>query len=242
MRVCILLMVAGLSGCSTAVTRPANVAPAFSTSVIQTSSSTAGRERANATAEPTVSVTLRAGQNWTFRRIDLWRNEETERFRQELAFLEGGRWMVRWTILNSDDPVRRGSITGELFDPTNHGFADAKLEGRHEALRFPLAPGKNWTFAYTVRSNNKTVKIAQNAVVKGWETVRVPAGSFRALRVEHDGRYNASEGGYGWSGKIREIYWYAPAAGRVVMREYRDTKGDGGTWDQWREEMIEWRL
>jgi hypothetical protein len=35
---------------------------------------------------------------------------------------------------------------------------------------------------------------------------------------------------------------YAAAARRVVMRECRDTKGDGSLWDQWRDELVEMRL
>ena len=38
------------------------------------------------------------------------------------------------------------------------------------------------------------------------------------------------------------IAFGAPAARRVVMREYRDTKGDGAPWDQWRDELVAIRL
>ena len=193
-----------------------------------------------AAMDSVVAPTLKPGQHWTFRRIALWRNEETERFRQELVFEEADRWMTRWTILNSDDPVRRGSITGELLDPASHAYADKKISGRYEPLRFPLATGKTWSFKYEVDGGLRKTAIQQQASVTGWETVTVPAGTYRALRVEHHGRYTASEIAYSWSGTIRETYWYVPAISRVVMREYRDTRGDGGTWDQWRDELVDY--
>lgn len=231
-----------LSACSGLETRPVKVTSVYPPGSIRPDASVT-RSLADAKVESATAPVLKAGQQWAYRRVDLWRKEEAERFRQELAFEDGGRWMVRWTILNSDDPVRRGSITGELMDPANQSFADSRMSGHNESLRFPLSPGKSWSFDYSLRSQpGREIKISQTATVRGWETVTVPAGSFRALRVEHAGRYTANEGGYSWSGTIRETCWYAPSARRMVMREYRDTKGDGGTWDQWRDELVEMRL
>lgn len=230
-----------LAACSALETRPVKVTEVFPPGSNRPTSSQTTRSSSDGRATSPV-LELKVGQQWTYRRVDLWRNQETERFRQELVFAEAGRWMVRWTILNSDDAQRRGSITGELFDPASHGFADGKISGNHFPLRFPLNPGKSWSFDYAVHGNTRDVKIKQTAVVRGWEQVRVPAGSFRALRVEHEGLYSATEAGFSWNGKIRETYWYAPEVGRVVMREYRDTKGDGGPWDQWRDELVAMRL
>lgn len=236
-----LALLAALSACTTFETRPVKVTEVFPPGSIKPNPVQGSRAGTDGLAASPLPM-LKVGQQWTFRRIDLWRNKETERFRQELVFEDGGRWMVRWTILDSEDGQRRGSVTGELFDPASHGFADSRISGNHAPLRFPLSSGETWSFDYVVRSNGREVKVRQTATVRGWEEINVPAGSFRALRVEHDGRYSASEGGYGWSGKIRETYWYAPDAGRVVMREYHDTKGDGGTWDQWRDELVASRL
>ena len=72
--------------------------------------------------------------------------------------------------------------------------------------------------------------------------MNVPAGRFRALKVMHEGRYRATDSGFSWTGDIRETYWYAPEARRVVKMEYRDTKGDGATYDQWRDELVSMRL
>jgi hypothetical protein len=231
-----------LSACTALETRPVKV----TTVNVPGSISVAGaviNGSAEARADVAAAPVLKAGQQWTYRRMDLWRKEEVERFRQELLFEDIDRWTVRWTILSSDDAARRGSVTSEVMDPSNESFADSKMKGRYEPLRFPLASGKSWSFDYRIRSQSgNEVRVTQTATAKSWETVSVPAGSFRALRVQHDGRYTTSEGGYSWSSTIQEIYWYAPSARRVVKREYRDTKGDGSTWDQWRDELVDMRL
>ena len=188
-----------------------------------------------------VSPVLSAGQQWTYRRVDLWRKREIERFRQEFLMPDEALWIVRWNILNSDNQARMGSITGEIFDPRYHSFADARLNGHYEPLRFPLKEGKTWTFTYSMPGSNQ-LKVTQTATVRGWEEVNVPAGRFSALRISHEGNYSATDGLFSWSGRISETYWYSPDARRVVKREYRDTSGEGLLWDQWRDELVEMKL
>ncbi|MCM8594095.1 hypothetical protein [Accumulibacter sp.] len=233
-----LLLLACLTACTCLETRPAKV-----TSVYPPGSINADKP-VTATPSPTKdeavkSPELKVGQSWTYRRIDLWRNEETERFRQSLLFEESGRWMVRWTILDSDDAVRRGSITGERFDPRHHGFADARVKGEYAPLSFPLSIGKTWKLDFEVTANGRNTRIEQTAHVVGWESVNVPAGQFMALRVDHAGRYYASEGGYNWSGTVKESYWYVPAVSRAVRHDYADTRANGAISDQWRDELVD---
>jgi hypothetical protein len=181
---------------------------------------------------------LLAGENWTYRRINLWTNEESERFRQDMLGGVGDHLTVLWTIITAEDARRRGSVTYEYLDGATLAFYDPKAEGRHIPLQFPLYPGKRWQFQYKYNPGGSSLKVEQIAVVEGWEDVRVPAGSFRVLKVVHTGRYSATDGGNHWSGAIHETYWYAPEAKRVVRMEYRDTTGSGSTWDHWRDELV----
>lgn len=181
---------------------------------------------------------LIAGQQWTYKRVDLWKNVETERFSQTFMEQTNGKWRVDWTILSSTDSARVGT-TPEQFDASTHGFADPLLTGQHQPLKFPLSVGKRWTFSYQYQSKPDTrVDVTQTAQVTQGETVTVPAGTFKALRVEHVGRYTATQANQHWSGRITETYWYAPEVGRVVASEYKDTTGRGTTWDQRRDELV----
>lgn len=183
---------------------------------------------------------LQAGENWTYRRVNLWKNEEDERFRQDILGGVGDHLTVLWTITSSADERRRGSVTYEYLDGATLSFFDPKAEGRHVPLLFPLYPGKRWQFQYKYNpAAGGSLKVEQSAVVAGWEDVRVPAGTFRALKIVHAGRYSATDGGNRWNGEIHETYWYAPEAKRVVRMEYRDTTGSGAQWDHWRDELVD---
>lgn len=228
----ISIVLSGLSGCSQIETRPLKVSKAYDATVPQ--------QVSPVDAKQLEAPILETGQKWTYRRIDLWNHKEIERFRQELMFPDDGLWIVRWSILNSDKYSRMGSVTGEILDPRYQSFSDASMTGEHEPLRFPLSRGKSWKFEYSIPS--KRVTVEQTATVGGWETVTVPAGRFRALRITHEGNYSASAGQFSWSGRITETYWYSPEARRVVKKEYQDTNGEGSTWDQWREELVDLKL
>lgn len=183
---------------------------------------------------------LLGGEYWTYRRIDLWKNEEIERFREDLLGGVGDSLTVLWTILSSQDGRRRNSVTYEFLDAANLAFYDPKAEGQHVPLQFPLYPGKTWSFRYTYHPQPAfDLSIQQSAVVEAWETVTVPAGTFRTLKVKHHGDYLAASSGATWTGQIHETYWYAPDVKRVVKMEYRDTQYGGSTWDHWRDELVE---
>ena len=204
---------------------------------------TSGVTAATVEAAPVAAPTLLAGQYWTYRRVDLWRNEEMESFSQYLLAELPDYWAVSWTIFKSKDPQRLGSVTPEKLFTAGHGFDDSRVVGKHESLRFPLAVGKSWDFNYTLNSKPGSVtEIKQTATVKGWETVKVPAGTFRALRIEHQGYYATSENSSTWSGRIRETFWYAPSARRIVVHEYQDTGALGTVWDKRRDELVDMLL
>ncbi|TXT37513.1 MAG: hypothetical protein FD135_3506 [Comamonadaceae bacterium] len=182
-----------------------------------------------------------AGQQWTYKRIDLWKKEEVERFSQTFNTQTHPTWSVAWGILSSSDKTRLGTTT-EQFDANTHGFADPRMTGHYAPLKFPLAPGKTWTFSYNFQSKPDTlIEVTQTAQVTRWEDVTVPAGNFKTLRVEHVGNYKATQGVQSWRGRITETFWYAPEVGRVVAQEYKDTNGRGTTWDQRRDELVAMR-
>ena len=204
---------------------------------IQSSTDAIGSNFINET-QPTQAPQLLPGLEWTYRRVDLWKNEEIERFTQTLVSEEPSYWAVRWAISNSKIKDRIG-VTPEVIFKDSQAFDDPLMTGRHLSLQFPLVVGKTWTFGYKYQSKPDTlVIINQSAKVKGWETITVPAGRFKVMRVEHEGRYNAEKGSDRWSGRIQEIFWYSPVVRRIVAHEYSDTTGSGQQWDKRRDELV----
>lgn len=80
--------------------------------------------------------------------------------------------------------------------------------------KFPLKPGKTWRESYRIATSfifNSNTDAEYEAKVVGWEVVKVPAGSFEALRI--DWRIRAS----GVAAVNQDgSYWYAPEVKALV--------------------------
>lgn len=60
------------------------------------------------------------------------------------------------------------------------------------------------------------------AQIQGWDRVTVPAGTFRALRVQVSGKRSAPIGGRNsFAGRFEMSVWYAPEVKRIVRQEQR---------------------
>jgi hypothetical protein len=66
------------------------------------------------------------------------------------------------------------------------------------------------------------------ATVQGWDQVAVPAGTFKALRLDVKGRRSAPIGGRtSFAGRFEMSVWYAPDVNRIVRQEHRVWSADG---------------
>lgn len=62
----------------------------------------------------------------------------------------------------------------------------------HRPYEFPMKPGKTWTLEYTNENPDARTRLAKTSkqyTVVGWVDVKVPAGAFRALKVEMEGEW-----------------------------------------------------
>jgi hypothetical protein len=123
-------------------------------------------------------------------------------------------------------------------------------------LAFPLADGQSWDLAYTEQNpnkNHKSEKFDSHFSVVGYETVNVPAGTFRALKIESEGHWEAqvapsqsivqgAQSGQdgattvtavqntserNTSGRLYKAFWYVPEVKRWVksVEEYYSSGG-----------------
>jgi len=123
-------------------------------------------------------------------------------------------------------------------------------------LAFPLSDGKSWELVYTEQNPNKShksEKFATHFRVVGYEAVEVPAGSYRALKIESEGNWEAtlaaaqsvvqgaqtaqgdttmvtraqSTGERQTSGRLYKAFWYVPEVKRWVksVEEYYSSGG-----------------
>ena len=121
---------------------------------------------------------------------------------------------------------------------------------------FPLAMGKSWDVDYTELNPNRqhsSERFASKYLVVGFEDVTVPAGTFRAIKIEADGHWTAEiapaasavsatrldqqgatavvqttkTSAQSATGRIYKAYWYVPEVKRYVkaVEEYFAANG-----------------
>ena len=64
----------------------------------------------------------------------------------------------------------------------------------NQPLNFPLEQGKSWKLKFIENRPNNQLKYLENQLnytIVGWEEVTVPAGKFKALKIEADGKWKS---------------------------------------------------
>ena len=167
---------------------------------------------------------LRAGDTWTYRMVDNYNKQVAGDWTREVVGTATGGIRVE---------TRAGGATseavfrapGELASGVLGDRARGTMEPALQLAPFPLTEGRSWS-QRVVRTDPVTKERREMLVqgrVHGWETVRVPAGEFKAIKLErtmHLGDYDAFRGI-----TVRtETEWYAPdvrgPVKLVVFEEY----------------------
>jgi hypothetical protein len=105
---------------------------------------------------------------------------------------------------------------------------------------FPLDVGKTWEYEFKWKNpyGGDLGTTRMSAKVERWEDVATTAGTFKALKVVHDGGWSSTYNGEMMAGPRRETLWYAPEAKRWVKREYHDRGASGRTIQNVRDELV----
>lgn len=117
----------------------------------------------------------------------------------------------------------RAPIVNRVHNPAGDLVALERADGSRitydpplRVLPFPLQPGTRFSQRVTAHEPGVPARrVVLSGRVGGWETVRVPAGEFRALRVVRDlwlGDFDF----YKTETRRLEIDWYSPELGAVV--------------------------
>ena len=148
---------------------------------------------------------------------DRWKLERKDGFTKLVQFTEDTVVVNvapdKITITLDGQP---SSLTPDLAVLENARFA---YETPYDLVRFPLEPGKEWSFKpkWKNKQSGQTFSGSFDAEVKGSEKVQTAAGEFDAVKLEAKG-YLASS--------VRITYWYAPKAKAIVKMIWQDRKND----------------
>ena len=207
---------------------------------------------ATATEAATPAPTFEPGDSWTYENVK--NNKGTVRASHDtmtVTRVDDRLLSVELRSAGSEAPGR------ELLanpDWSRTRSVDGRLTTVNRPLAFPLSPGKSWSIDFTENTpadrRHSRERIEMTYKVAGWEEVAVPAGTFRALRVEGDGKWTvelppntltqAGRGADGGrfvattrqgnrlvSGRQIFTFWYAPEVHRWVRSEENTYDNNG---------------
>lgn len=100
-------------------------------------------------------------------------------------------------------------FTGRMYRPNNGIF------------RFPLRVGDEYDYRFDLVQPRSTTVVnltAGKAKVTGWEEIEVPAGKFRALKLEMQSETKSPDGSNFY--RQNGVFWYVPEVRRWVKYQF----------------------
>jgi hypothetical protein len=159
-----------------------------------------------------------AGDTWTYKKTEGPLTYENAIYHSTLKFdvvaLQTKHYRVYVTTASSLQSGEKTSGMRNITRNLNGYFREgAQLPFTElEFLQWPLVAGKNWEFEHPLLDGGSFV---WRAKVDGWVDVAVPAGRFKAVRIDIEGRPRAG----GLYVQHRTV-WYAPSVKWKVKEEW----------------------
>ena len=167
--------------------------------------------------ERVVKPEIRVGDSWTYRGTNIL-GPGTQVHESRVSFVDEKVILVVSTR-KSDGKEFDSSWTSEWNAVTAHS---GNMYRPHTGFfKFPLHVGERYELnfeQFRPRANTRINRSAGSAVAVGWETVDVPAGKFRAMRMEAEYVTTPSDGGNPFPQK--GVYWYSPEVRRWVKFQF----------------------
>jgi hypothetical protein len=180
-----------------------------------------------------VKPEIRKGDRWTYRSVNL-PGPGTHEIEHQVTFSDGKSILVVNTFKGSDREIDT-SWTAEWNAVKPLG--EIVFRPDSGVFRFPLRVGDRYDVNYDLlrpqRSEADSTTTGTVAIV-GWEEVEVPAGRFRALRLEMDTLVRPTGRPKGFQRKL--TYWYVPDVRRWVKSRITTPQLDAS------EELLSYKL
>ena len=169
---------------------------------------------------------FRVGDSWAFERTDRLAGNSVSRLRGEVTAIEGGRVMVNGgkTIFNQ--------MGGVLLN--GNGAKDPAVAVAPADLQL----GKRWRSAFTnTRPGSPAARNFYEHRVVALEEVVVPAGRYKAFRIESNGESIWPQGAL----RLHTMVWVDPATMTVVRLDTRHQSYVGTQFHQDFSDVLLWR-
>jgi hypothetical protein len=190
--------------------------------------------------EPVKRPYVEVGDCWTYRSYTISRAGKSASngggFKLCITFVDHSKDVVLAVSNTNDGRELDFAFTGEWNPIANTRNVLTEVP---RFLKFPLHVGDTHSFDYEWRRKSEKMESGRtrfNMKVIGWEDVVVPAGTFRALRLEGIGIGRRTDLGNSGQYEDRLTGWYVPAVNRYVKWIFGDIN------EQRVEELAEYRL
>jgi len=189
------------------------------------------------TDTPVVRPEIKAGDRWTYRRMDYDSNTPSFTYEMRVTFVGNG--VIH--VVNAE-PGKEEYDSTYTADWNSVSTKERVFYPHIGWLSFPLQVGKKYKGDFElVRPGMGAFrsKFERNVTVVGWEDIVVPAGKFRALKVVSQGPAQRLDTSFSFTS--RNVIWYVPDVKRWVKFTLENTNYRGRV-EYWGEELLEYKL
>jgi len=193
-----------------------------------------------AIAGASAAAAFKVGDNWVYKATD--RDYTVVRERKTVLRVE--------SVTDREVHIRAGSKNWLRYTPEGNLIASLPRDGIERRFEptvplysFPLEPGKTWQTKYrTTRSDGRVFDNDRSVTVVGWEEVKVPAGTFRALKISSLTWYRRVDSGGSGGGRSVFNYWYAPEVKRLIKSETLETGNNNVVYQDNTFELVSYKV
>jgi hypothetical protein len=199
-----------------------------------------------ASAQSVSAPVAEEGNTWEFQTVDLWSGKMTSRLTRKTIGVSGeyARMMYETTDVGKAGEFVKPRVTeGTMRADLNFNvmYRGEKLE--RIAYKWPLEPGKKWS--YQIKED---LPLAANATVpqvvttntdvevKGWESIEVPAGKFKVLKLQYKNSWSTENPAS--KGITLATTWYCPEIKTIVQSTFESFGADGSPQTRTRDQLV----
>jgi hypothetical protein len=184
---------------------------------------------------PVAKPEVKVGDRWIYHQWDQRHEKLVKTYELRVSFAD--RNVIHTVVKRQDQSESDAMWTGE-WNSTHSVLGEGVIDPATGFFRFPLEVGGAYRTSFEIAFPQRgSLRQRRDYTVRviGWEEVAVPAGRFRALKLEADGSWQRLDAQGG--GRLRSVFWYAPEAKRWV-KNILEVHGPKGPVISWVEELV----
>jgi hypothetical protein len=176
-------------------------------------------------AEIAEQPTWEMGETWTYSRTSyataLTHRTEKSTYTMTVIAKTLEYYILDYSSLDADGQTTKAKLYWSMATNFVNWRGNGGKRQEFHWYKWPLEEGQAWQTTWYAPAVGDAPWTAK---VRGWETITVPAGTFRALRIDLESScyYNGVDGGV--CGQ-EDVVWYSPTVKAKVRLDRRTNKG-----------------